>query len=113
MPDFSYLIWPLLRCPSLAGFACPLTQKEQKSGTAIGNVEFPESIKSGVYANYMIVSHTPEEFILDFILAASPSPRLTSRVITSPAHIKRIIAALQGNMQRYETNFGKVKEPKK
>jgi len=25
MPDFSYLNWPLLRCPSLAGFACPLT----------------------------------------------------------------------------------------
>jgi hypothetical protein len=65
----------------------------------------------GVYANLMIVSHTREEFCLDFINAFNP-PILVSRVLTSPAHLKRMINALSENMRIYEEKFGKV-EPAK
>lgn len=65
----------------------------------------------GVYANLMIVSHTKEEFCLDFINAFNP-PILVVRILTSPAHLKRMIAALKENMEKYEEKFGKV-EPAK
>jgi len=65
----------------------------------------------GVYANLMIVSHTKEEFCLDFINTFNP-PILTARVLTSPGHLKRMIKALEENMKRYEEQFGAV-EPAK
>lgn len=71
-------------------------------------VQFPEKLQGGVYANNLIVSHTKEEFIMDFIMAAPPAGTVTARVITSPTHLKRIIAALEDNMKQYEKNFGKI-----
>ena len=61
----------------------------------------------GVFANLMVVSHTKEEFCLDFVNSFAP-PILVSRVLTSPAHLKRMIAAFQENMKKYEDQFGLV-----
>ena len=65
----------------------------------------------GVYANLMIVSHTKEEFCLDFVNTFNP-PILTSRVLMSPAHLKRMIKALEENMKKYEEQFGEVEAAK-
>jgi len=65
----------------------------------------------GVYSNMMMVSHTKEEFCLDFINTFNP-PMLTSRVIMSPSHLKRMIKALEENMKRYEGQFGTVEAAK-
>jgi hypothetical protein len=73
-------------------------------------VRFPEKLMEGSYANHMIVLHTQEEFIMDFILASPPAGSVTARVITSPGHMKRIINALQENVKKYEDKFGKIKE---
>lgn len=70
----------------------------------------------GVYANLMMVSHRKEEFILDFLFVppqqagANQSAALRSRVITTPEHAKRIVRALQENVQRYEAAFGVISE---
>jgi len=61
----------------------------------------------GVYSNLMIVSHTKEEFCLDFINTFNP-PTLTCRVLMSPGHLKRMIKALEVNMKKYEERFGEV-----
>jgi hypothetical protein len=73
-------------------------------------VRFPEKLMGGTYANHMIVLHTKEEFIMDFIMASPPAGTVTARVITSPGHIKRIIKALQDNVKKYEDKFGEIKE---
>jgi hypothetical protein len=73
-------------------------------------VRFPEKIMGGSYANHMVVLHTKEEFIMDFIMASPPAGSVTARVITSPGHMKRIINALQDNVKKYEEKFGKIKE---
>ncbi len=65
----------------------------------------------GVYSNLMIVSHTKEEFCLDFINTFNP-PTLTSRVLMSPGHLKRMIKALGENMKKYEERFGEVEAAK-
>ncbi len=61
----------------------------------------------GVYSNLMIVSHTKEEFCLDFVNTFNP-PILVGRILTSPAHLKRMIQALTENMKKYEEKFGQV-----
>ncbi len=65
---------------------------------------------AGKYANMMQVSHTREEFVLDFVNLIPPSGQLVSRVLISPAHAKRIVAALTDNIKKYETQFQKIAE---
>lgn len=74
------------------------------------NIKASDEDLKGKYANLMQVSHTSEEFIFDFVLLHVPEGHLVSRIITSPGHAKRIVAALQENIKRFEDSFGKIKE---
>jgi len=71
-------------------------------------IHIPPEIQGGVYANQMLVSHTGEEFVFDFILGTPPVPTLNARVIVSPAHAKRIASALIENIQKYEATYGEI-----
>jgi len=62
----------------------------------------------GVYANWMKVTHSREEFVMDFANIVPPTGIITSRIITTPGHLKRIIAALEENLKLYEKKFGDV-----
>ena len=79
-------------------------------------IQADPAISLGVYANLMMVSHRKEEFILDFLFvppqqqAGGQSAALRSRVITTPEHARRIVRALQENLQRYEASFGAISE---
>jgi hypothetical protein len=73
-------------------------------------VKVRDEVLGGVYANTLIVSHTAEEFVLDFVLALPPQGTINSRVIVSPGHIKRMIEALRQNLARYEERHGTVAE---
>ena len=81
---------------------------EQPQGQNI-NIKISDDMLKGSYANMMLVQHTQEEFILDFMNIVAPNGIVTSRVITSPGHIKRIVAALAENLQRYESQFCAIK----
>jgi hypothetical protein len=77
------------------------TQQEVK-------VSFPENLRGGAYSNIMVVTHTKEEFVLDFMMVVPPAGSVTARVITSPGHLKRMISALTENLTKYESKFGKL-----
>jgi hypothetical protein len=70
-----------------------------------------DEVARGRYSNNMLVTHTREEFILDFLLTAPNGTQLVSRVMVSPGHMKRVLSALADNMQKYEANFGEVVAP--
>ena len=73
-------------------------------------VKISDDILRGGYANTLIVTHTAEEFVLDFVLSLPPQGVINSRVIVSPGHLKRIIRALQQNLTGYEKKHGPVAE---
>ena len=78
-------------------------------------VKFPDHLQGGAYANNMVVSHTKEEFVMDFLMVSPPAGTVTSRVIVSPGHMKRVLTALQDNVSKYEKMFGDIQladEPK-
>lgn len=68
-----------------------------------------DDVARGRYSNNMLVSHTPEEFIVDWLLNSPAGTHLVSRVIVSPGHVKRVIAALTDNLHKYEVNYGSVR----
>ncbi len=73
-------------------------------------INFPQTLHGGVYSNNMMIAHTREEFIMDFLMVAPSAGSVTSRIIVSPGHVKRILAALQENVRQYEMKHGEIKQ---
>jgi hypothetical protein len=71
-------------------------------------VKADDSVLKGAYANNMQVAHTKEEFIVDFMNLFPPVATLNARIIVSPGHMKRMLAALTENMRLYEQNHGAI-----
>ncbi len=73
-------------------------------------IQVDEDVAQGVYANLAVVNHSDAEFTLDFIFVQPQAPRakVRSRVITSPKHLKRLMLALQDNVEKYEQRFGPI-----
>ena len=74
-------------------------------------VEIDDAIAQGIYTNLALLTHSETEFVIDFIYIQpqAPKAKVRARIITSPAHAKRFLAALQENIQRYEQRFGTIK----
>ena len=76
------------------------------------NIELSEEIAEGMYSNLVMIAHSPEEFILDFIrvMPGVPKARVKSRIIVTPQHAKRLLRALSDNIDRYERAHGFIEE---
>ena len=73
-------------------------------------IQLDEEIAQGAYVNLAVVNHNESEFVIDliFIQPQTPRAKVRSRVILSPQHAKRFVAALQDNISRYEQSFGEI-----
>jgi len=74
------------------------------------NVKIGDEELKGRYSNLLRITHTREEFILDFINLVPPQGIVTARIVTSPGHLKRILRALAANLERYEETYGSIPE---
>jgi len=76
------------------------------------NIELSEDIAEGIYSNLAIITHSPTEFVLDFIkvMPGAPKAKVKSRIILTPQHAKRLMKALGDNLQRFEQINGKIKD---
>lgn len=74
------------------------------------NIELDDDIAQGIYANLAVITHSPSEFVLDFIrmMPGIPKAKVKSRVILTPEHAKRLLLALQDNIKKYESLHGPV-----
>ena len=68
-----------------------------------------DELSRGRYSNNMMVTHSPEEFIIEWLLNSPSGTHMVSRIIVSPGHMKRIVGALSENLRKYESRFGPVK----
>ncbi len=76
-------------------------------------LELPQEVAQGEYANFAIITHSSSDFIVDFarVLPGLSKAQVKSRVILAPEHAKRLLAALQENIMRYEKEFGAIRIP--
>jgi len=78
------------------------------------NIELSEEVAEGVYSNLAVITHSPAEFVIDFIriMPGVPKSKVKSRIILSPEHAKRFVAALSDNISKYEAVHGPIREVK-
>ena len=86
---------------------------EDKNNQQSLQLELPSDVAQGEYANFAIITHSSSDFIIDFarVLPGVPKAQVKSRVILAPEHAKRLLAALQENIMRYERAYGTIKLP--
>ncbi len=88
----------------------PNNQQDPQNGQQI-NIELDEEVAQGVYSNLAIITHSSSEFVLDFvrIVPGVNKAKVKSRLILTPEHAKRLMQALEDNIQKYESVNGPVK----
>lgn len=76
------------------------------------NIELNEEVAQGVYSNLAVITHSPAEFVVDFIrvMPGVPKAKVQSRIILTPQHAKRLMRALADNISKYEAQHGKITE---
>ncbi len=74
--------------------------------------EIDKETARGRPTNGAVIAHTPDEFLLDFVLVVpGQQPVVTARLVTSPRHAKALLRSLDDNLRRYEARFGPIPEP--
>lgn len=75
------------------------------------SIEISEKESEGIYSNFVLIAHSPSEFIIDFarILPGLPKAKVFSRIVMTPQHAKLLSNALEENIKKYEDRFGKIK----
>lgn len=69
-------------------------------------------VACGTYSNMAMIAHSHSEFVTDFVqMMPGAKPRVVSRIILSPEHAKRLLAALKDNIAKYEKDYGEIKVP--
>lgn len=80
-----------------------------KTGPKI-QLQMDETTSQGRYANLVLINHSENEFLLDFAFLQPQNPRakVCARIISSPRHTKRLLRALEKNIERFEDRFGEI-----
>jgi len=78
------------------------------------NIELKEDVADGIYSNLAIITHSNAEFVADFVrvMPGMPKARVKARIVLTPQHAKRLMRALQDNIQKYESIHGTIPEGK-
>ncbi|HEY4978488.1 MAG TPA: DUF3467 domain-containing protein [Candidatus Acidoferrum sp.] len=90
-----------------------MDEKQQQLGQP-GQVQIKADEKElqGIYSNLVMIHHHAEEFTLNFVYVFpnGTQGKLLSSIIVSPGHAKRIWRALGENINRFEAQYGPIKE---
>jgi hypothetical protein len=75
------------------------------------NIELSEEVAEGIYSNLAIITHSNSEFVLDFIriMPGVPKAKVKSRIVLTPEHAKRLVTAIQDNIEKFEAVNGRIK----
>ena len=73
-------------------------------------VEIDAATANGAFINFAMVNHTDAEFTVDLMYLQPQAPKavVRARCIMTPKHLKRLLAAMEENLSKYEARFGVV-----
>lgn|SRR5690554_4566134 len=86
-----------------------MNPKDKPKGKPI-EIELKEEEASGTYANLVMITHSPSEFVFDFIsmMPAVKKAKVVKRLVLTPDHAKRLANALNENIRKYENENGVI-----
>ncbi|MGQ0604486.1 MAG: DUF3467 domain-containing protein [Anaerolineales bacterium] len=75
-------------------------------------IELPSNLEA-IYSNFVLITHSPSEVIMDFARALPniPTVKVSARILMTPLNAKLLLRALADNLRKYETQFGEIAIP--
>ncbi len=75
------------------------------------NMEIGEREAEGIYSNFVVISHSLSEFVLDFarVLPGTPKSKVFARIVMTPPNVRALLHALETNIRKYEEQYGKIR----
>ncbi|MGE5195175.1 MAG: DUF3467 domain-containing protein [Deltaproteobacteria bacterium] len=64
-------------------------------------LKLPDEMLGGVYANTVVISHSPAEFCFDFICSFYPRSVVTSRVYLATPHVSELFESLKRSLEQH------------
>ncbi|MGC8894469.1 MAG: DUF3467 domain-containing protein [candidate division WOR-3 bacterium] len=76
-------------------------------------IELPDNAWDGTYSNFVLITHSPSEFVFDFgrVVPGVQKVKVESRVIMTPQHAKLLLRTIEDNIKKYEARFGEIRIP--
>lgn len=104
--------FPAVARPRSRAVRCRMAEGDPEGGPKGPRIQLQmdEQTSLGRYSNLVLINHTENEFLLDFafLQPGNPKAKVVARIISSPRHTKRLLRALQKNIERYEERFGEI-----
>lgn len=75
------------------------------------NIEIGDKEWEGIYSNFVIITHSNSEFVLDFarMLPGAQKAKVFSRILMTPQHAKALMGTLENNIKKFESEHGPIK----
>src|SRR4029077_11562771 len=64
-------------------------------------LKLPDDMLGGVYANTVVISHSPAEFCFDFICSFYPRSVVSSRVYLAAPHVPELHDSLKRSLEQF------------
>ena len=89
-----------------------MEDQKGKPGKNQLDIELNDEVAQGTYSNLAVITHSSAEFVLDFvrIMPGVPKAQVKSRIIITPEHAKRLLRAIDDNINKYEAVHGEIKD---
>ena len=75
------------------------------------NIEIGENEWEGIYSNFVIITHSNSEFVIDFarMLPGANKAKVFARILMTPQNAKALLGTLQQNIARFEQEHGEIR----
>lgn len=92
--------------PGAAGPPSP-PPPQQDIAEIYDHLKLPDDMLGGVYANTVIISHTPEEFCFDFVASFFPRSAVTARVFMAAGRVPSFLETMADSFEKYQHKRGR------
>ena len=75
-----------------------------------GQLKLPDDMLSGVYANAVMIAHSPSEFYFDFITNFYPRSAVSCRVYLSVPQVPGFLHTLTRSFQQYQQKMQQIQQ---
>jgi hypothetical protein len=74
-------------------------------------LKLPDEMLSGVYANTVVISHSPAEFCFDFVTSFYPRSSVSGRVYLATPHVPELLDSLTRALEQYRQKMPQPPPP--
>lgn len=74
------------------------------------DLKLPDNVIAGTYANALMISHSPSEFVLDFIASFFPRSAVSSRIFLAAPKVPAMLNSLSQSFQQYQQRVNQMRQ---